>query len=475
MGELKIVDLLIKKGGNVNATTINGYNPLMIACLKNNADLAELFLRNNAEVNQKSKNGWTPLKIACGNISSNCIFFQDNEIGQKIFQVLESQRVYNLKDNPIQIVRSLLKSGANVNEINKLNSSPLNEAIWSCNTDVVKSLLDNGANVEQTDDDGQTVLMHISHYTFSKYQKSIVDLLDRLWDVGGIKDTELRSKIKSNLLKKSGEKTQNKQIEFFNSEILKIVTLLVQYGANIKAKNKFGASPLVIAAQGGNARIVDFLIKSGSDVNDKLDSGQTAIFSAAREGHIEVINLLLQNGAEIDSPLNDGETPLMTAVWYGHVDVVKLLISKGANVKVKKTTGEYPLLWAASKFKTEEDPRYVEIFEMLEGAGARSFLEKQFTKIHGAIKEWSCNHTATISGINSLHTRNGTLYVYFKCSKCGKPMGTTFFDFTETDKEYMTVFRDPNLEKILIDEGWVKYENGKIIIPRINSEKKPKF
>jgi hypothetical protein len=378
MGTPKIVELLINNGANVNAVTKNGYNSLMVACSRNDIDLVELLLKNNSNVNQKSRDGWTAILHASGNISLNSIFFQNNKIGLEMFQLLDNSKMYILKNNPEKIVLSLIKSGADVNQKNKFGNSALNEAIFSLNAGVIQCLLDNGANVGDTTDFGDTPLMKVSGITFDKYQKSIVNLLDRKLDDLGFRDesmVELRSKIKNTLLNNKS-KPQNEQIKSFNLEILKIAKSLIQHGANIHAKNSVGASAIIVASGEGNSEIVDLLIKSGADVNDKYDTDRSALFVAANEGNTEVVKVLLQYGADVDSPLNDGETALMTAVWFGRVDIVKLLVSKGANLNAKKITpynkdGETSILWAAHKFKNERDPRYLEIFEILHNAGAR--------------------------------------------------------------------------------------------------------
>jgi ankyrin repeat protein len=378
MGDLGIVELLINNGANVKATTENGYNSLMVACVRNDTELVELLLKNKSDVNQKSKNGWTPLILASGNISLNSIFFQNNKMGLEIFQLLDTQKFYHIKNNPEQIVCSLIKSGSNIKHKNKFNNSPLDEAIFSCNTEVIKCLLDNGANVEDANDFGDTPLIKVCGYKFDKYRESIITLLDRIWDMGGFGDekSEIRFRIKSALLNNLKNKPQNEQIESFNSEMLKIANSLIHYGANIKAKNSVGASAIIAASGEGNTKIANLLIKSGADVNDRYDTDMSALFIAAQKGNIEIIKVLLQNGADIDSPLNDGETALMTAVWFGHVEVVNLLVLKGANINAKKITpynkdGEKVLDWAVYKFKNERNTRYAEIFNILHNAGAR--------------------------------------------------------------------------------------------------------
>ncbi|WAC04808.1 MAG: ankyrin repeat domain-containing protein [Methanoregula sp.] len=211
MGDMEIVKLLINNGANVNATTRNGYNSLMVACVRNDKELVELLLKNKSDVNQISKNGWTPLILASGNISLKSIFFQNNKMGLEVFQLLDTQKLYHIKNNPKEIVRSLIKSGSDVKHKNKFNKSPLDEAILSCNTEVIKCLLDNGANIEDTNDFGDTPLIKVCGYKFDKYRESIITLLDRIWDVGGFGDekSEIRFRIKGALLNNLKNKPQN--------------------------------------------------------------------------------------------------------------------------------------------------------------------------------------------------------------------------------------------------------------------------
>lgn len=59
-----IVQLLVKKGANVNYKSSHGYTPLMKAVLKSTS-LMEILLKHDANVNDQNSRGLTALDMAC--------------------------------------------------------------------------------------------------------------------------------------------------------------------------------------------------------------------------------------------------------------------------------------------------------------------------------------------------------------------------------------------------------------------------
>lgn len=102
-------------------------------------------------------------------------------------------------------------------------------------------------------------------------------------------------------------------------------------------------TPLMRAAEAGNAEKVKALIAAGAKVNDVIGGHyerDTALTLAAREGHAEVVRLLLAAGAKPD--LKDGvcETALFKAVSVGYYpDVIALLLKAGASPRTKNLKG----------------------------------------------------------------------------------------------------------------------------------------
>ena len=67
------------------------------------------------------------------------------------------------------------------------------------------------------------------------------------------------------------------------------------------------------AAKNGHAETVSLLLDNGADINAKNRDGQTALHVAAKYGHDAIVSLLLDNGADIEAKNIDGSTPLHRA------------------------------------------------------------------------------------------------------------------------------------------------------------------
>ena len=99
-----------------------------------------------------------------------------------------------------------------------------------------------------------------------------------------------------------------------------MVKLLLQKGAEIKARDKDSWTALMFAASGENLKVIGAGVKDGKAIITYGDSG----------GNLDVINLLLENGLDVNGGDKDGYTPLITAAYIGHVAVVeRLLPGKG--------------------------------------------------------------------------------------------------------------------------------------------------
>jgi ankyrin repeat protein len=115
-----------------------------------------------------------------------------------------------------------------------------------------------------------------------------------------------------------------------------------------------GLTPLMRAAERGDARRVAALLEQGAVVNaktdrDSIDDGPTALNFAAWGGHTAVVRLLLDHGASPDATVpTEHETALFTAAEAGRTGMVRALLKAGANPNATDRAGASPLLVAGN-------------------------------------------------------------------------------------------------------------------------------
>ncbi|HTW64370.1 MAG TPA: ankyrin repeat domain-containing protein [Bryobacteraceae bacterium] len=118
--------------------------------------------------------------------------------------------------------------------------------------------------------------------------------------------------------------------------------ILLKAGADAKAVNHYGASPLSEAATVGNATIIEQLLKAGANPNTRTTAdGETVLMTSARAGNVDAVKVLLDHGADVNAKEGyRGQTALMWAAAERHADVVKLLLQRGADWKIQSSFRE---------------------------------------------------------------------------------------------------------------------------------------
>ncbi|XP_063693834.1 uncharacterized protein LOC134825532 [Bolinopsis microptera] len=126
-----------------------------------------------------------------------------------------------------------------------------------------------------------------------------------------------------------------------------IVGYLIKHGADVNTTDKFGETPLHVAASDKSAvEVAKLLLEQGAEVNIKDYGGDTPLHVAARKNRVELAKVLLEQGAEVNTKNSNGETPLYLAASNKSVEVVKLLLEHGADVNTKSSNGSTPLHYA---------------------------------------------------------------------------------------------------------------------------------
>ena len=122
------------------------------------------------------------------------------------------------------------------------------------------------------------------------------------------------------------------------------VSGLVDEGAAMDVPGNNGETPLNLAILGDHPAVVDLLIEKGADIRARNSGGFTALHAAAYVGDVDAAGKLLGNGANVDDQENKaGVTPLAVAAEDGHVEMARGLAEHGANIEAGERNGYTPL------------------------------------------------------------------------------------------------------------------------------------
>jgi uncharacterized protein len=119
--------------------------------------------------------------------------------------------------------------------------------------------------------------------------------------------------------------------------------LLINAGADPNARGPDGATYLHIAI--GRSDMVKFLLAKGGDVRAKDRYGSTPLHGAAERGRVDTVRALVTRGADSSARDSRGKTPLhyCTSPAAG-----KVLLAAGASVNARDKEGRTPLHYAAT-------------------------------------------------------------------------------------------------------------------------------
>jgi tankyrase len=152
-----------------------------------------------------------------------------------------------------------------------------------------------------------------------------------------------------------------------NGDLGKVKKLVTTHNVNAKDTAGRKSSPLHFAAGFGRKDVVEYLLQFGANVHARDDGGLIPLHNACSFGHAEVVQLLLKHGADANSRDNWNYTPLHEAAIKGKIDVCIVLLQHGADPNIRNTDGKTALDLSDPSAKSVLTGDYKKD-ELLEGA-----------------------------------------------------------------------------------------------------------
>jgi ankyrin repeat protein len=127
-----------------------------------------------------------------------------------------------------------------------------------------------------------------------------------------------------------------------------VVDLLLASGADPRAVNKDGETPLQVAERARQTAVLPYLRAGGG-------SATASLVEAVKAGDLGKVQQMLQDNPRLvnQKDASFSATPLHWAALRGNVAMVQLLLSRGADVKATNRDGETPLQVARRGNRTE--------------------------------------------------------------------------------------------------------------------------
>ncbi|RFU35773.1 hypothetical protein B7463_g564, partial [Scytalidium lignicola] len=112
----------------------------------------------------------------------------------------------------------------------------------------------------------------------------------------------------------------------------------------VNQKDSNGMTALMWAAKGGHEAVVQLLLESGADIKAKDRFKGTALIKAAQYKHEAVVRLLLENNADTEAEDRYERTVLIEAAKRGHKVIMQMLLKNRANIEAKHRYGGIVLI-----------------------------------------------------------------------------------------------------------------------------------
>ncbi|CAQ54400.1 ankyrin repeat domain-containing protein [Wolbachia endosymbiont of Culex quinquefasciatus] len=304
-GNLDMVKFLVKEGkADVNAMSTGWQvTPLHMAAESGNLDMVKFLVEEGkADVNAKNKDERTPLYLSARKVKLDVIDFLvekggdlnvKDKYGKTPLQSIDYEN-YSFDDFVFTVPGAL-----NNNDEDKRNVLILQWAAYFGNLDVVKSLVEKGADVNAKDELSRSLIYYAA---YSGNLNVIEFLVEEGADV--------------NAKEEGGRAPLHTAVQL---GYLKIVKLLLEKGAHYDVQNAQGKTPLDLAKSGSVKNLLSDIDKLFQDVQDGKEDKVNSLLKGKDDDTLKAV---------LHARNRNQKTLLKFAIANKQQDIANLLIEK---------------------------------------------------------------------------------------------------------------------------------------------------
>ena len=337
-GCIKIVEMLLRAGADVNLSLALEKTALIYASEEKHIEVIDLLLGAGANINFITGSGMTALTVA---------IVKNNE----------------------EVVEHLLNRGAFLNieaENPSYKKGALFWAIKKGNPSMVQLLLKYGADVDLPDSKGRIPLMTMIEQSEVFKEELMIELAKKSTNLN-VLDEMGRSLLilarKKGLLELSSFLESRGVVELFkDEESQKEFIRSLENGTELLLaslyERKVDFSATLIAKEPALIHYVKevdlnhlraYCMEPRKSINLRDKKGNTALILAAKEGHLEKVKLLLSAGAGLNYKDNKLNGVLHYALVGGHLDIFSFLLDYAKSLNLRLDALDKALLYAVKK------------------------------------------------------------------------------------------------------------------------------
>lgn len=228
----------------------------------------------------------------------------------------------------VEVLKTLIGHGANVNALDAENATPLHVAIRNRQEEIITILLCHpGIDLKLRDKAGDTPFAVALKLRNHKTAQRILNYLPYAAE-------QMDSKGRNFL-----------HLAIINDDLESVLFLLsIQVDVNSRVHDASQSTPMHLAVVSKVEMIVRNLILAEARLNERDAYQKTPLHVAAERGNLCTLSILLQNGIDYNAVDGEGNNALHIAVRAGHLGIVReLLVQSRINAEAVNLKGRNPL------------------------------------------------------------------------------------------------------------------------------------